>query len=86
MGACGEYEADDSYVVALNSVQYGDMTKKSSWCGKTVRVHYGGKSVEAVINDACPECRYGSIDLTPPVFNTLGDPDVGILQVKWEVV
>ncbi|KAL9554707.1 hypothetical protein MBANPS3_002701 [Mucor bainieri] len=69
MGACRKYEADDDYVVAMNAVQYGRMNKVSDVCGKRVRIHHKGKYVEAVINDACPECKYGDLDLTKPVFD-----------------
>ncbi|KAI7853709.1 hypothetical protein BDC45DRAFT_536016 [Circinella umbellata] len=86
MGACWEYEADEEYVVAMNSVQYGDMTKKSGWCFKKVRIYHGNKHVDAIVKDACPECKYGDLDLTPPVFKALGDLDTGILQINWHEI
>ncbi|KAI9277268.1 RlpA-like double-psi beta-barrel-protein domain-containing protein-containing protein [Phascolomyces articulosus] len=86
MGACWEYEADDEYVVAMNSVQYGEMTTKSDWCFKKVRIYNGGKHVDAVVKDACPECKYGDLDLTPPVFKALGDLDTGILKITWHEI
>lgn len=86
MGACRKYEADDDYVVAMNAVQYGPMNKVSDVCGKRVRIYHDGKSVEAVINDACPECKYGDLDLTKPVFGTLGKFKTGILDITWEYI
>ncbi|KAI8139678.1 RlpA-like double-psi beta-barrel-protein domain-containing protein-containing protein, partial [Fennellomyces sp. T-0311] len=83
MGACWEYEADDEYVVAMNSVQYGDMHGQSDWCFKKVRIYHDGKSVDAVVKDACPECKHGDLDLTPPVFQALGHLDTGILEITW---
>ncbi|KAG2187114.1 hypothetical protein INT44_004784 [Umbelopsis vinacea] len=85
-GACGPQEGDDSLIVALNAPQYGNLDAKSSWCGKKVAITHKGKTVTATINDACPECKYGSLDLTPAVFNKLGDPDTGILDIKWVLV
>jgi expansin (peptidoglycan-binding protein) len=85
-GACGPQEGDDSMIVALNAPQYGNMDKKSSWCGKKVAITYKGKTVQATINDACPECASGSLDLTPAVFNQLGDPNIGELDIKWTVI
>ncbi|CAO3619406.1 unnamed protein product [Mucor fragilis] len=86
MGACGEYEADDDYVVAMNAEQYGRMSKVSDVCGKRVRIYHDGKSIEAVINDACPECKYGDLDLTKPVFGELGKFKTGILDITWEYI
>ena len=86
MGACGKYEADDEYIVAMNAEQYGSMSKVSDVCGKRVKIYHSGKSVEAVINDACPECKYGDLDLTKPVFGTLGEFKTGILDITWEYI
>lgn len=86
MGACGKYEADDEYIVAMNAEQYGSMSKVSDVCGKRVKIYHNGKSVEAVINDACPECKYGDLDLTKPVFGTLGEFKTGILDITWEYI
>ena len=36
--------------------------------------------------DACPECKYGDLDLTPPVFKALGDLDTGILKISWHEI
>ncbi|KAI8070449.1 RlpA-like double-psi beta-barrel-protein domain-containing protein-containing protein [Gongronella butleri] len=85
-GACGSHEADNAQVVALNSAQYGNTSKKSSWCGKTVTITYKGKTTDAVINDACPTCSYGDLDLTKTVFKDLeSDFGVGELAIKWSV-
>ncbi|GAB5594041.1 hypothetical protein Unana1_08941 [Umbelopsis nana] len=85
-GACGPQEDDGSLIVALNAPQYGNMNQKSSWCGKKISITHAGKTVQATINDACPECAYGSLDLTPAVFNKLGNPVVGELDIKWTVI
>ncbi|CAM0138909.1 unnamed protein product [Umbelopsis sp. WA50703] len=82
-GACGPQEGDDSLIVALNAPQYGNMDAKSSWCGKKVKITHNGKTVTATINDACPECKYGSLDLTPAVFDKLGNPETGELDITW---
>ncbi|KAK4518396.1 uncharacterized protein ATC70_008613 [Mucor velutinosus] len=86
MSACRKYEADDDYVVAMNAVQYGRMNKVSDVCGKRVRIYHGGKSVDAVINDACPSCKYGDLDLTKPVFGKLGKFKTGILDITWRYI
>jgi expansin (peptidoglycan-binding protein) len=86
MGACGEYEADDADIVALNAPQYGSLSSVSDWCGKKIKITHDGKSVTATINDACPECGSGSLDLTPTLFSKLGDQDTGVLDITWSVV
>jgi expansin (peptidoglycan-binding protein) len=62
------------------------MSAKSSWCGKKVKVTSGSKSVIITINDACPECAHGSIDLTQAAFLKLGDLVTGVLDITWSVV
>ncbi|CDH49807.1 hypothetical protein RO3G_04997 [Lichtheimia corymbifera JMRC:FSU:9682] len=85
-GSCGEYEADDEYVVALNAKQYGSLTSKSGWCFKKIRIHHDGKQVEATIKDACPECQYGDLDLGPKVFKELDTLVKGIIDITWEEI
>lgn len=86
MGACGDHESDSAHIVALNSKQYGDMGKKSGWCGKKVKISYNGKTTYATINDACPECAYGDLDLTHTVFKALEDDmDKGVIDIDWSL-
>ncbi|KAI9020747.1 RlpA-like double-psi beta-barrel-protein domain-containing protein-containing protein [Phycomyces nitens] len=85
-GACGPNEADDAHIVALNHPQYGSLSGKSSWCGKKILITYGKKSVTATINDACPECAHGDLDLTPVLFAKLGNLNTGILKIKWHLI
>ncbi|CAO3598281.1 unnamed protein product [Absidia cylindrospora] len=85
-GACGDYESDTANIVALNSKQYGDMSKISGWCGKKVKISYNGKTTYATINDACPECAYGDLDLTHTVFKSLEkDMDKGVIDIDWSL-
>ncbi|KAI7868889.1 RlpA-like double-psi beta-barrel-protein domain-containing protein-containing protein [Spinellus fusiger] len=84
-GACGGFEADNAYIVALNAPQYGNLGAKSGYCGKKIIITSGKKSVTAVINDACPECPWGALDLTVPVFKALGNLDTGIIPISWHL-
>lgn len=86
VGACGPEEKDDSIIVALNPEQYGDLNNRSSFCGRSVRMTYGNKTVDAVINDACPECSYGDLDLTQNVFLKLDSLDAGSIGISWEFI
>ncbi|GAA5808005.1 hypothetical protein MFLAVUS_001387 [Mucor flavus] len=86
LGACGPREEDSDLVVALNPAQYGDMSTKSQHCGKSVQISYKGVTVKALVNDACPECGHGDLDLTQPVFSQLGPLSVGILPITWKFI
>lgn len=86
LGACGPREEDSDLVVALNAHQYGDMNSKSQHCGKFVQISYKGVTVKALVNDACPECGHGDLDLTQPVFNKLGPLSVGTLPITWKFI
>jgi expansin (peptidoglycan-binding protein) len=86
-GACGPEENDNSRIVALNAPQYGSMSKKSSWCGKTITITGPtGKSTKAKINDACPGCDHGDLDLTPVLFKeVIGDMNKGVGEITWSL-
>lgn len=64
-------------------MQYGPTTQQSGWCFKKIRIQSGNNHVDAVVKDACPECQYGDLDLTPPVFEALGDLDTGVIPIYW---
>ncbi|KAI8344039.1 RlpA-like double-psi beta-barrel-protein domain-containing protein-containing protein [Chlamydoabsidia padenii] len=86
-GACGPKENNHSYIVALNRPQYGNTSKKSKHCGKKVRITGPKGSVTATVNDACPECKFGSLDLTPVLFKkVVGNMNKGVGKIKWHFV
>lgn len=58
-GACGPFADENSQIVAMNADQYGDMSKKSHWCGKRVKICYEKKCTIATVTDACPGCDHG---------------------------
>ncbi|CEJ02998.1 hypothetical protein CU097_007495 [Rhizopus azygosporus] len=83
-GACGPFATKHSHIVALNAHDYGDLNKKSHWCGKKIKIMYKERTTVATITDACPGCDAGCLDLTQAVWNELGeDPKVGRLKIKW---
>ncbi|KAI8142394.1 RlpA-like double-psi beta-barrel-protein domain-containing protein-containing protein, partial [Fennellomyces sp. T-0311] len=83
-GACGPKEDSNSLIVALNHDQYGNMSAKSKWCGKKIRVEGEEGSIDVTINDACPGCSHGSLDLTPRVFKAIiGDMNKGVGPITW---
>jgi expansin (peptidoglycan-binding protein) len=86
-GACGPQEDVDSNIVAINADQYGSMSGVSDWCGQEIEITGPAGTTTAVVNDACPECGYGSLDLTPAVYDdVVGDFDAGEADITWKAV
>ncbi|PLW08011.1 hypothetical protein PCANC_24857 [Puccinia coronata f. sp. avenae] len=82
VGACGDTNSKADHIVAMNHAQYGT----GELCHKSVVIVNvdSGKSVVATIEDECPECDYGSLDLSPAVFQELGELKTGILPITWD--
>jgi len=79
-GACGTVHSDSDYIIALDSAMYGS----GEYCGKSLTIHYNGKSVTATVADECPTCASStSIDLSVAAFTSLASEDVGEMQVTW---
>ena len=86
-GACGKKEGNNSMIVAMNRPQYGNTSKKSKWCGKKLKIKGPKGTVTATVNDACPECKKGDLDLTPKVFKkVIGDMNKGVGKITWHAV
>lgn len=79
-GACGQVHSDSDFIAALDSRTYGNTGSQSSYCGKTIRITWGGKSVDVVVADACPTCSNpSSVDLSEAAFQALAPLDTGLL-------
>ncbi|KAI8968197.1 RlpA-like double-psi beta-barrel-protein domain-containing protein-containing protein, partial [Mycotypha africana] len=86
-GACGPEEDDDDMIVALNAPQYGEMDEVSKWCGKKISITGKAGTATAKVNDACPECDHGDLDLTPALFEkVVGDLNIGVGDITWGLV
>ncbi|EJD39836.1 hypothetical protein AURDEDRAFT_128050 [Auricularia subglabra TFB-10046 SS5] len=86
LGSCGQYDNDNSYVVALTPAL---MANKKARCGKKIRIRYGKKSVVAVVRDTCPGCAAKSkwaIDMSPATFKKLAGLGRGRITVSWEFI
>ncbi|KAJ6455915.1 hypothetical protein C8R47DRAFT_1228080 [Mycena vitilis] len=62
VGACGNAIQNKDFAVALDSAAF----KNGASCGEKIVVTavIGGASIEAVVQDVCPECKPGDIKLT----------------------
>ncbi|KDN51450.1 hypothetical protein K437DRAFT_272945 [Tilletiaria anomala UBC 951] len=89
MGACGWSASDSDYIVALNTAQYGNTGQASGYCGQTITITNtaNGNSHTAKVQDACPSCDYGSLDMSPALFSALnnGNMGAGVFSISWTV-
>lgn len=89
-GACGWWNSDSDYVVALNKDQFdpntpGGNPNHNTLCGSRLRVQSNGRSVDVTIVDRCPSCNWGDLDLSPAAFQALGyDLAAGRRNGDWE--
>ncbi|KAF9177460.1 hypothetical protein BGZ51_007550 [Haplosporangium sp. Z 767] len=82
LGSCGTPFGPNDMVVAMNAPQMGN----KALCGKSVKISYGGKTVQARVTDTCPSCSSGALDLNQPVFEKLAPLDKGVIDISWEFV
>jgi hypothetical protein len=61
----------------------GTQSNGNPYCGKQIRVMYGGKHVDCTVVDKCMGCNGNSIDLSPNAFNSLCDSSLGRVQGEW---
>lgn len=84
-GACGQVHSDSDYGVAIDHEIWGsDFSQGSEYCGRSVRVSRGDKSVVAQVWDVCPTCANGnSLDLSQGAFNAIASESEGMVPITW---
>ncbi|KAI8322597.1 hypothetical protein GQ54DRAFT_259678 [Martensiomyces pterosporus] len=85
-GACGKKNTKKDLIAALNKPQYGNVDSVSKNCFKCALVKGPLGEVKVQITDACPECKFGSLDLSPAAFNKIAKPDDGRVKITWHWV
>jgi expansin (peptidoglycan-binding protein) len=82
-GNCGyEGEIQPMYHGAMNHTDYDS----SAACGTWVHIIGPKGEVTAFIDDRCPECKPGDIDLGPGTFETIADKALGRVPITWRYV
>ncbi|TCD63245.1 hypothetical protein EIP91_005801 [Steccherinum ochraceum] len=81
LGACGFTDSDSDPVVALSVGDYGSGQNCNKWISITNTAT--GATAKGQIRDKCPGCPGDSIDMSPALFQQLGNLDQGVLQVAW---
>lgn len=67
---------------AINTAQYAG----SELCGACLEVQGSKGSVVVRVEDRCPGCPFGSLDLSMTAFATIDDLAKGRIPIKWRVV
>ncbi|KAI1940884.1 hypothetical protein LOZ57_005819 [Ophidiomyces ophidiicola] len=85
LGACGtNIDTNGENAVAISAALMGTQSNNSPFCGKTITIKYNGKTAKAVVKDKCPECAYGSIDMTRQLFYNFAPEAAGRIKgVEW---
>ncbi|KAL9938540.1 hypothetical protein V8E36_002259 [Tilletia maclaganii] len=81
MGSCGRWHKNSDMIVAISG-----QAMRSSYCGRTVAVTHAGKTIYATVEDTCPECPRGSLDISRGMFARWASLDVGVLDIAWHFV
>ncbi|KAJ1955626.1 hypothetical protein GGI12_005517, partial [Dipsacomyces acuminosporus] len=85
-GACGKKNTKSDLIAALNKPQYGNVDKVSQHCFKCALVKGPKGQVKVEIRDACPECKYGDLDLSPAAFDKIAKRKDGRVKITWDWV
>ena len=82
-GNCG-FPGDEQplYHGAMNQIDYDS----AAVCGSWVHIIGPKGEVTAFIDDRCPECKEGDIDLGPGTFEAIADRALGRVPIQWRYV
>ncbi|OBZ68224.1 hypothetical protein A0H81_11844 [Grifola frondosa] len=83
VGGCSVNDSNpEDFLVALGPSEYNG----GASCSGLVRIDYDGKSVVATVNDLCPTCPPGNIDLSATAFEELAELSEFLISVTWDFV
>ena len=83
LGHCGfPVEQQPQFHGAMNHTDYDS----AAVCGTWVHIWGPNDDVVAFIDDECPECKPGDIDLGPITFFTIADSVNGRVPITWRYV
>ncbi|KAI9054130.1 hypothetical protein LZ554_001301 [Drepanopeziza brunnea f. sp. 'monogermtubi'] len=84
LGACGfTHDGNVDKVIALPHEMMGYQSNGNPFCGKTVTIKLGDKTVQAEVVDKCMGCKDRAIDLSIAAFKELADMAIGRTQAVW---
>jgi len=79
-GACGKWNNNNQPIIAMNHVQYN-----RNICGKwiTLKNTKNGRTARGYVEDMCPGCPKGGVDMSPSLFEQLASLGTGVVTVSW---
>jgi len=79
-----------SFDQGINNLMVGAMNRDqyngSNACGMCASVKGPNGSVEILITDQCPECKWGDIDLSEQAFEKIADKVAGRVPIEWKYI
>lgn len=82
LGSCGTTNTNSDMIVAISANLITG--NKPAYCGKTITISYGGQTHQATIQDTCPSCATGALDMTPALFKAVApNGDGRVHDVSW---
>jgi hypothetical protein len=85
--SCGYSGSNAESLVALPAVdmQNGANPNANPKCGKKINIYYNGQVHQGTVQDTCPECASGSLDVTMTLFDLVAPKGDGRVKgVSWD--
>jgi expansin (peptidoglycan-binding protein) len=84
---CGFKSSSWNYNGLMTAALNAPMMNESLSCGLCAAVSYEGKNHAVLIDNICPECRYGDLDLSNQAWQAIvGNSNYGRMQATWEFI
>ncbi|KAF9236492.1 RlpA-like double-psi beta-barrel-protein domain-containing protein-containing protein [Melanogaster broomeanus] len=80
-GACGDWNVNSDSIVAISAQIYGSGGNCGQWVHVTNTAN--GKSAYGLTRDECESCGAGDLDMSPGLFEQIGDLSTGVLSISW---
>jgi len=81
LGACGYTDGNDDPIVAISADIYGSGGNCDQWIYITNTDN--GHTTYGRTRDECESCAAGSLDMSPSLFEDLGNLDTGVIPIEW---
>ncbi|KAF8526757.1 RlpA-like double-psi beta-barrel-protein domain-containing protein-containing protein [Gautieria morchelliformis] len=80
-GNCGGWNTSNDPIVAISTQIYDDGSNCGQWVYITNTAN--GQTTYGQVQDSCPSCGAGSLDMSPAVFQNLADLSEGDIPIEW---
>ncbi|KDQ62594.1 hypothetical protein JAAARDRAFT_121442 [Jaapia argillacea MUCL 33604] len=80
-GACGGWNVNSDKIVAISHLRWDGGVNCGQWMQITNTAN--GKTAYGLTRDECMGCGDGDVDMSPSLFEELGNLDTGVLSVSW---